>query len=111
MVDANDRNWPRSQRSSISFASDSFKKKIFVQFEVSKSDLQRCRLINIKPPSTEQYMKWVKQNPIITSIPCTSTTRNNSRQGHGRNRGLNTQHVIDGIETRREGRQDNTNGK
>jgi hypothetical protein len=38
---------------------------------------------------------------------------NNTGQGHGHggNRGLNTQHGIDGIETRCEGRQDKTNGK
>ena len=35
-----------------------------------------------------------KLNLLHTSITCTSTTINNSGQGHGGNRRLNTQHVM-----------------
>jgi hypothetical protein len=76
----------------------------------TKTDLQRCRLINIKYTVNRTINEWVKQNPVSTSITYTSTIRNNSGQGHGGNTGLNTQHVIDGIETSCEGRQDKTNG-
>ena len=41
-----------------------------------------------KSPSTEQYNKSVKQNPVIETI---------MDKDMGKNRGLNTQHVIDGI--------------
>uniref|UniRef100_A0A8C7P926 C2 domain-containing protein n=1 Tax=Oncorhynchus mykiss TaxID=8022 RepID=A0A8C7P926_ONCMY len=56
----------------------------------AKTDLQQCRLINTKTTVNRTINEWVKQNLVFTSIAYTST-----------NRGLNTQHVIDGIETRR----------
>ena len=54
--------------------------------------LQQCSLI-IKITINRTINQWV-QNQSHTRIPCTSTTINNSRQGHGGNRGLNTQHVM-----------------
>jgi hypothetical protein len=60
----------------------------------AKTDSQRCCLITINHCQQNNTNKWVKQNPIIPAYRCTSTRINNYRQGHGGNRGLNTQHVM-----------------
>ena len=77
----------------------------------AETDLQRCRLKSIKPLLTEQYNKWVKQNPVIPAYRVQVLQGTITDKDMGGNRGLNTQHVTDGIGTICDGRQDKTNGK